>query len=91
MNDSRTTMNTAPAASWASRVAVVDDAGMVWAHANPAELYRWIAGRNDLLGTIAVAFRQGAGSSPPASPAIGSTRRGPAVRRGPASRRISLI
>lgn len=32
-----------------------DAAGTVWAHANPAELYRWISRRNDLLSTIAVA------------------------------------
>ena len=37
-------------------VAVTDAAGMVWTHSNPAELYRWISRRNDLLKSIAVAF-----------------------------------
>ena len=36
--------------------AVADAAGMVWSHANPAELYRWIARRNALLSTISVAY-----------------------------------
>ncbi len=35
---------------------VADAAGMVWGHSNPAELYRWISRRNDLLRTIAAAF-----------------------------------
>ncbi len=42
--------------SGAPEVAVADTAGMVWGHSNPAELYRWIALRNNLLSTIAVAF-----------------------------------
>ena len=37
-------------------VKVTDAAGMGWGHSNPAELYRWIRLRNDLLRTIAVAF-----------------------------------
>ena len=37
------------------QAAVADAAGMVWGHANPAELYRWISRRNDLLHTIASA------------------------------------
>ena len=42
---------------------VADAAGGVWAHSNPAELYRWVSRRNDLLGTIAAAFRR-----PPSRP-----------------------
>ncbi len=40
----------------ALQVAVLDAEGMIWAHSNPAELYRWITLRNNLLNTIAVAF-----------------------------------
>ncbi len=40
----------------AVQVAVLDVDGRVWAHSNPAELYRWITLRNNLLNTIAVAF-----------------------------------
>jgi hypothetical protein len=36
---------------------VRDDAGLVWRHDNPAELYRWVSHRNDLIRTIAVATR----------------------------------
>ena len=31
---------------------VADAAGMVWTHANPAELYRWISRRNALLRIV---------------------------------------
>lgn len=34
----------------------VDDAGQLWRHVNPAELYRWVSRRNELLQTIAVAY-----------------------------------
>jgi hypothetical protein len=34
---------------------VVDAAGQAWRHDNPAELYRWVSRRNELLRTIAVA------------------------------------
>jgi hypothetical protein len=30
----------------------VDVAGRVWAHHNPAELYRWVSRRNELLRAI---------------------------------------
>ena len=50
----------------AREVAVADTAGMVWVHSNPAELYRWIALRNNLLSTIAVAFTHNP-SPPPRS------------------------
>lgn len=46
------------------QVAVADTAGMVWAHSNPAELYRWISLRNDLLKSISVAFNQGPSPTP---------------------------
>jgi hypothetical protein len=36
---------------------VRDDAGQVWRHDNPAELYRWVSHRNELIRTIAVATR----------------------------------
>lgn len=45
-------------------VAVADDAGMIWMHANPAELYRWISRRNALLSTIGVAFDRQAAAAP---------------------------
>ena len=35
--------------------AVADAAGVLWGHSNPVELYRWVALRNELLETIAVA------------------------------------
>jgi hypothetical protein len=38
---------------------VVDADGQVWRHDNPAELYRWISRRNELLRTIAVALLPG--------------------------------
>jgi hypothetical protein len=40
-----------------SRTKVIDDAGAVWWHSNPAELYRWVCRRNELLRTIAHAPR----------------------------------
>lgn len=38
-----------------------DVAGMLWSHSNPAELYRWISRRNDLLRTIADAAPRASG------------------------------
>jgi hypothetical protein len=37
----------------AAAARVADAAGQVWRHSNPAELYRWVCRRNDLLRTIA--------------------------------------
>ena len=37
----------------APRTRVIDEAGVVWEHANPLHLCRWLAGRNELLRTIA--------------------------------------
>ena len=42
-------------------VAIADADGMVWAHSNPAELYRWVSRRNELLKTIAAAYAEFAG------------------------------
>jgi hypothetical protein len=33
-------------------IRVVDRGGRVWSHHNPAELYRWVSRRNELLRTI---------------------------------------
>ena len=48
----------------ARAVVATDAAGMAWGHANPAELYRWLARRNALLRTIAAAVPQDSCSQP---------------------------
>jgi hypothetical protein len=40
-----------------SSTLAIDAAGRLWRHDNPAELYRWVSRRNDLLRTIAGAPR----------------------------------
>ncbi len=36
---------------------VLDLSGRAWEHPNPARLYRWVSGRNQLLATIAATPR----------------------------------
>jgi hypothetical protein len=48
--------NTVPAQDRPATTAI-DVAGQVWRHHNPAELYRFIRSRNDLLKTISASQR----------------------------------
>ena len=56
MNDTMLDRKLGDGARTTFQVRVADTAGMVWGHSNPAELYRWISRRNDLLQTISQAF-----------------------------------
>ena len=47
-----------PPMAMASVIAIADADGVVWAHPNPVELYRWVSRRNELLKTFAAAGRE---------------------------------
>jgi hypothetical protein len=70
------TAPTMPRAEARTPTRIVDRSGQAWGHADPAYLRRWIARRDALLETVAVALqRRGEAAAPAASARLAGPQR----------------